>query len=120
VVITTKEHEFVDAARTIGLADRRILVRHLLPHTTAPVLVAITLGLAQAIIIESGLSFLGFGVQPPTPSWGGMLQDAQSYLSDCPWIAVFPGLMIFLTVVCCNVLSDFLGEATNPSHNNGR
>jgi hypothetical protein len=95
VVITTKEHEFVDAARTIGLADRRILIRHLLPHTTAPVLVAITLGLAQAIIIESGLSFLGFGVQPPTPSWGGMLQDAQSYLSDCPWIAVFPGLMIF-------------------------
>ena len=70
---------------------------------------------AKAIIIESGLSFLGFGVQPPTPSWGGMLQDAQSYLSDCPWIAVFPGLMIFLTVVCCNVLSDFLGEATNPA-----
>lgn len=115
VVITTKEHEFVDAARTIGLADRRILVRHLLPHTTAPVLVAITLGLAQAIIIESGLSFLGFGVQPPTPSWGAMLQDAQSYLGDCPWIAVFPGMMIFLTVVCCNVLSDFLGEATNPA-----
>ena len=80
VVMTTKEHEFVDAARTIGLADRRIIVRHLLPHTTAPVLVAITLGLAQAIIIESGLSFLGFGVQPPTPSWGAMLQDAQSYL----------------------------------------
>ena len=83
-------------------------------------LVAITLGLAQAIIIESGLSFLGFGVQPPTPSWGGMLQDAQSYLSDCPWIAVFPGLMIFLTVVCCNVLSDFLGEATNPVRTPGR
>jgi peptide/nickel transport system permease protein len=114
VVITTKEHEFVDAARTIGLPDRRILVRHLLPHTTAPVLVAITLGLAQAIIIESGLSFLGFGTQPPTPSWGAMLQDAQSYLSDCPWIAIFPGLMIFLTVVCCNVLADFLGEATSP------
>lgn len=111
VVITTKEHEFVDAARTLGLADRRILWRHLLPHTTAPVLVAITLGLAQAIIIESGLSFLGFGVQPPTPSWGAMLQNAQSYLSECPWIAIFPGLMIFLTVVCCNVLADFLGEA---------
>ncbi len=120
VVITTKEHEFVDAARTLGLADRRILMRHLLPHTTAPVLVAITLGLAQAIIIESGLSFLGFGVQPPTPSWGAMLQDAQSYLSDCPWIALFPGLMIFLTVVCCNILSDFLGEATNPSSSRGR
>jgi peptide/nickel transport system permease protein len=120
VVITTKEHEFVDAARTIGLPDRRILVRHLLPHTTAPVLVAITLGLAQAIIIESGLSFLGFGVQPPTPSWGAMLQDAQSYLSDCPWIAIFPGLMICLTVVCCNILSDFLGEATNPARMSSR
>jgi peptide/nickel transport system permease protein len=111
VVITTKEHEFVDAARTLGLADRRILMRHLLPHTTAPVLVAITLGLAQAIIIESGLSFLGFGVQPPTPSWGAMLQNAQGSLSECPWIAIFPGMMIFLTVVCCNVLADFLGEA---------
>ncbi len=111
VVITTREHEFVDAARSLGLRDRRILVRHLLPHTSAPVLVAVTLGLAQAIIIESGLSFLGFGVQPPTPSWGAMLQNAQSYLSDCPWIALFPGLMIFLTVVCCNILADFIGDA---------
>jgi len=114
VVITTREHEFVDAARSLGIPDRRILVRHLLPHTTAPVLVAVTLGLAQAVIIESGLSFLGFGIQPPTPSWGAMLQDAQSYLSDCPWIAIFPGLMICLTVVCCNVLADFLGEAAGP------
>jgi peptide/nickel transport system permease protein len=111
VVITTREHEFVDAARSLGLPDRRILIRHLLPHTTAPVLVAITLGLAQAIIIESGISFLGFGVQPPTPSWGAMLQNAQSYLSECPWIAIFPGVMIFLTVVCCNILADFLGDA---------
>ena len=111
VVITTREQEFVDAARSLGLTDRRIIVRHLLPHTTAPVLVAVTLGLAQAIIIESGISFLGFGVQPPTPSWGAMLQNAQSYLTACPWIAVFPGLMIFLTVVCCNILADFLGDA---------
>jgi peptide/nickel transport system permease protein len=111
VVMTTREHEFVDAARSLGLPDYRILLRHLLPHTIAPVLVAITLGLAQAIIIESGISFLGFGVQPPTPSWGAMLQNAQSYLSECPWIAVFPGLMIFMTVVCCNILADFLGDA---------
>jgi peptide/nickel transport system permease protein len=114
VVITTKELEFVDAAKILGYSDKRIIARHLLPHTTAPVLVAITLGLAQAIIIESALSFLGFGVQPPTPSWGAMLQNAQGYLSTCPWIAVFPGLMIFLTVVCCNVLADFLGEAFSP------
>lgn len=120
VVMSTKEHEFVDAARTMGLPDSRIILRHLLPHTTAPVLVAVTLGLAQAIIIESGLSFLGFGVQPPTPSWGAMLQNAQSYLSDCPWIAIFPGLLICLTVVCCNVLADFLGEALSPSQRAGR
>lgn len=114
VVISTKELEFVDAARILGFSDRRIIARHLLPHTAAPVLVAITLGLAQAIIIESALSFLGFGVQPPTPSWGAMLQNAQGYMSTCPWIAVFPGLMIFLTVVCCNILADFLGEAFSP------
>jgi peptide/nickel transport system permease protein len=115
VVLSTKEYEFVDAARTLGLSDRRILVRHLLPHTLAPVLVAVTLGLAQAIIIESALSFLGFGVQPPTPSWGAMLQNAQGFLASCPWIAIFPGLMIFLTVVCCNVLADFLGDAFSPN-----
>jgi len=119
VVISTKELEFIDAARTLGLSDKRILVRHLLPHTVAPVLVAVTLGLAQAIIIESALSFLGFGVQPPTASWGAMLQNAQGYLSTCPWIAVFPGLMIFLTVICCNVLSVFLGEAFNPAGSRG-
>jgi peptide/nickel transport system permease protein len=116
VVITTKEHEFVDAARTLGLSDRHIIMRHLLPHTTAPVLVAVTLGLAQAIIIESAMSFLGFGVHPPTPSWGAMLQNAQGYLGTCPWIAVFPGLMIFLTVVCCNVIADFLGDALGPAN----
>jgi peptide/nickel transport system permease protein len=114
VVISTRELEFVDAARILGYSDKRIIARHLLPHTAAPVLVAVTLGLAQAIIIESALSFLGFGVQPPTPSWGAMLQNAQGYLSTCPWIAVFPGLMIFLTVVCCNILADFLGEAFSP------
>jgi peptide/nickel transport system permease protein len=114
VVISTKELEFVEAAKILGCSDKRIIARHLLPHTVAPVLVAITLGLAQAIIIESALSFLGFGVQPPTPSWGAMLQNAQGYLSTCPWIAIFPGLMIFLTVVCCNILADFLGEAFSP------
>ncbi len=114
VVISTRELEFVDAARVLGYSDRRIIARHLLPHTAAPVFVAITLGLAQAIIIESALSFLGFGVQPPTPSWGAMLQNAQGYLSTCPWIAIFPGVMIFLTVVCCNILADFLGEAFSP------
>jgi peptide/nickel transport system permease protein len=116
VVISTRELEFIEAARALGVSDRMILIRHLFPHATAPVLVAGTLGLAQAIIIESALSFLGFGVQPPTPSWGAMLQNAQGYLSTAPWIAIFPGLMICLTVVSCYVLGDFLSEAMNPIH----
>ncbi|MFH1755219.1 MAG: ABC transporter permease [Candidatus Latescibacterota bacterium] len=114
VVLTTRELEFVDAARVLGVSNRMILVRHLLPHASAPVLVATTLGLAQAIIIESALSFLGFGVQPPTPSWGAMLQNAQGYLSTAPWIAIFPGVMICLTVISCYILGDFLTDALNP------
>jgi len=116
VVISTRELEFIQAARALGVSDRMILFRHLFPHATAPVMVAGTLGLAQAIIIESALSFLGFGVQPPTPSWGAMLQNAQGYLSTAPWIAVFPGLMICLTVVSCYILGDFLSEVLNPVH----
>jgi peptide/nickel transport system permease protein len=114
IVIATKHQEFVVAAQALGLPDRTIIGRHILPHTTAPVLVATTIGMATAIILESALSFLGFGVQPPTPSWGAMLQNAQGYLSNFPWMAIFPGLMIFLTVVCCFVLGDFLSAALNP------
>jgi peptide/nickel transport system permease protein len=114
VVLSTRELEFVDAARALGVANHMILIRHLLPHASAPVLVAATLGLAQAIIIESALSFLGFGVQPPAPSWGAMLQNAQGYLSTTPWIAIFPGMMICLTVISCYILGDFLTDALNP------
>jgi peptide/nickel transport system permease protein len=114
IVIATKHQEFVVAAQALGIPNRVIISRHILPHTTAPVLVATTIGLATAIIVESSLSFLGFGVQPPTPSWGAMLQNAQGYLSSFPWMAIFPGLMIFLTVVCCFVLGDFLSGALNP------
>lgn len=113
-VIATKNQEFVLAAKALGIPDRKIIVRHILPHTTAPVLVSTTIGMATAIIIESSLSFLGFGVQPPTPSWGAMLQNAQGYLSSFPWMTVFPGLMIFLTVACCYILGDFLSSALNP------
>lgn len=114
IVIATKHQEFVVAAQALGVPDRTIIGRHILPHTTAPVLVATTIGMATAIIMESALSFLGFGVQPPTPSWGAMLQNAQGYLSNVPWMAIFPGLMIFLTVVCCFILGDFLSTALNP------
>jgi peptide/nickel transport system permease protein len=113
-VIVTKGKEFVVAARALGVPDRTIIVRHILPHATAPVLVATSLGLAQAIVMESSLSFLGFGIQPPTPSWGGMLQNAQGYLGSFPWLAVLPGLMIFLTVASCYMLGDFLSRVLNP------
>jgi peptide/nickel transport system permease protein len=85
-----------------------------IPHTGGPVLIAGTVGLAQAIVIESTLSFFGFGLQPPAMSWGSLLRDAQGYIATAPWIAVFPGFMIFITVLCCFVLGDFLKSAVNP------
>jgi len=114
VVISTKENEFVDAARAIGVPELQILWRHVLPHTTGAVFVAATLGLAQAIMIESTLSFLGFGLQPPAVSWGGLLRNAQGQLAVAPWAALFPGLMIFFTLFCCYVLGDFLKTAADP------
>ena len=114
VVLSTRGLEFVEAARALGVSDSRILLRHVLPHTSGAVLVAATLGLAQAIVIESTLSFLGFGLQPPSMSWGSLLRDAQGYLATAPWIAFFPGLMIFATVLCCYVLGEFLESTVDP------
>jgi peptide/nickel transport system permease protein len=114
IVLATKQNEFVEAARALGVPDIRILVRHVLPHTVSPVFVAGTLGLAQAIMIESTLSFLGFGVQPPSVTWGALLRNAQGLLSVAPWTAVFPGIMIFVTLLSCYVLGDFLRSATDP------
>lgn len=114
VVISERELEFVEAARALGVSDMRILLRHLLPHAGGPIMVAGTLGLAQAIVIESTLSFLGFGLQAPSMSWGSLLNDAQGYLAVAPWIAVFPGFMIFTTVLCCYVLGGFLGSTLDP------
>jgi len=111
VVIKSRNEAFVEAARAIGVSPIWILFRHILPHTGRPVLVASTVTLAYVVIMESAMSFLGFGVQPPAASWGVMLQNAQSYLSDAPWLAVFPGLMIFMTVLCFHVLSDHVGAS---------
>lgn len=108
VVLTTRENTYVEAARALGVSDLRIMIRHVLPHTGGPVLVAGTLGLAHAIMMESALSFLGFGVPPPIPSWGGMLQDAQTHLGTAPWLAIFPGVLIFLAVFCCFVMGESL------------
>lgn len=108
IVLSLKEREFVEAARALGASDPRILLRHIMSHTSGPVLVSATIGVAQAIMMESAISFLGFGVQPPNASWGSMLTHAQSNLGAAPWLAVFPGLMIFFTVLSCYALGDFL------------
>ena len=108
VVLGVKQHDFVDAARALGASDNRILFRHILSHTGRPLIVAATIGVAQAIMTESAISFLGFGVQPPAASWGSMLTHAQSYLGSAPWLAIFPGVMIFLTVLSCYALGDHL------------
>jgi peptide/nickel transport system permease protein len=114
VVRSTRGLEFVEAAKALGVSDTWIFLRHVLPHTSGTVLVAGTLGLAQAIVIESTLSFLGFGLQPPSMSWGSLLRNAQGYLGAAPWIALFPGLMIFATVLCCHVLGEFLESTLDP------
>lgn len=112
--MSLKEREFVLAARAVGVPDRRIILRHLLPNALAPIIVAATLGVASAIISESTLSFLGLGIQPPTPSWGNMLRDATSDMERAPWLAVFPGIAIFLAVVSINFIGDGLRDALDP------
>ena len=117
--LSLREKEFVDAARSLGLSNRRIIIRHILPNALSPVIVAATLGIAGAIITESGLSFLGFGVQPPTPTWGNMLNNAQDeMLRGNFWLAIFPGMMIFVTVLAINYMGDGLRDALDPAHVN--
>jgi peptide/nickel transport system permease protein len=113
-VLSLKEQDFVLAARAIGVPSRRILIRHLLPNVVAPILVAATLGVGGAIMWEASLSFLGLGVQPPTATWGSMLYRAQRFLVDAPWIAIFPGLLILITVLCVNFVGDGLRDALDP------
>ena len=107
-VLTLKEEEFVEAARSIGVHDRVIVFRHILPHALPPVIVAATVGFAQAMLIESGLSFLGFGVQPPLPTWGNMLENSWIFLRRSPTAAIAPGFMIFFTCLCFNIVGDNL------------
>ena len=115
--LSLREKEFVEAARSLGLSNLRIIVRHILPNAISPVIVAATLGVAGAIISESGLSYLGFGVQPPTPTWGNMLRNAQDeMLRGNMWMAIFPGLMIFITVLSINYMGDGLRDALDPTH----
>jgi peptide/nickel transport system permease protein len=113
-VLSLREREFVQAARALGMGDLRIILRHVIPNTMAPVIVSATLGIGLTILTEASLSFLGLGVQPPTPSWGNMVSDGRDALTEAWWIATFPGLAIVLTVVAFNLLGDGLRDALDP------
>jgi peptide/nickel transport system permease protein len=113
--LSLREKEFSEAARALGSSDARIIFRHILPNAVAPIIVAATLDIANVIVLESTLSFLGFGIQPPTASWGNMLANAQSNMSIAPWVAVFPGLCILITVLAVNYLGDGLRDALDPN-----
>jgi peptide/nickel transport system permease protein len=113
-VLRLRQEAFVLAAQALGASRRRIIFRHLLVNTAGPLLVAATLGVGDVILLEAGLSFLGLGVQPPTPSWGGMIMDARPLLEVAPWIGIFPGIAITLTVLSTNLVGDALRDALDP------
>lgn len=113
-VIAIRNEEYIDGARAIGLPDRWIVLRYVLPNVLSPILVQATLAIASAIITEASLSFLGLGQQPPNPSWGAMLNTAKGFLEQAPWMSVFPGLAIFLIVQGFNLLGDGLRDALDP------
>jgi peptide/nickel transport system permease protein len=113
-----RELQYVEAAKAIGCSNLRIIFRHMLPNAQAPIIVAATLGMASAILVESALSFLGMGVQPPMPSWGNMLMDAQAYMRDAPWMAIIPGILILITVLSLYFVGEGLREALNPRREN--
>jgi peptide/nickel transport system permease protein len=112
--LALRERDFVHAARALGASNRRIIIQHLLPNSLAPILVAATLNVANAVLAESYISYLGYGIQPPEASWGNMLTKAQSYFGDAPWVALFPGIFITLTVTGFNFIGDGLRDALDP------
>jgi peptide/nickel transport system permease protein len=109
-----RERDFVLAARALGTPPWRILGRHILPNVLGPALVSATLNVANVILLEAGLSYLGIGVRPPTPSWGTIIQDGAERVSDLWWLTLFPGLAIVVTVFACNALGDALRDALDP------
>lgn len=113
-VLSLKQLDFISASRALGVSDARIIFRHLLPNTIAPIIVSATLGVSGAILTESYVSFLGLGVQTPTASWGNMLDSAVKYIQSAPWLWFFPGLLILLTVLCINFIGDGLRDALDP------
>jgi peptide/nickel transport system permease protein len=113
-VIKLRTQEFIEAARAMGVPDRRLITRHLLPNVMAPVVVGASLFVGQAIVNESTISYFGLGIQPPLPSWGNMLQNSQQFLWTAPWLALYPGVCIFVTVLAFNFLGDGLRDALDP------
>ena len=111
-----RQREFIVAARCIGAKGNRIMLRHILPNVFSPIIVSATLGLAGAIISESGLSYLGFGVQLPTPTWGNMLSNTQNQITTAPWTVIFPGMSIFIAVIAINYIGDGLRDALDPKY----
>lgn len=118
-ILALKERDFAEAARALGFSRRRILFRHLLPNAMAPVIVVAALGVGNTIVLEAGLSFLGLGVQPPTPSWGSMVADGWSHLFDAWWLTTFPGLAIVLAVLAFNLVGDGLRDVADPRQRGG-
>ncbi|HRW49630.1 MAG: ABC transporter permease [Caldilinea sp.] len=114
-VHSVKRQDFVMAARMMGCRNATIIGRHIIPNVMGPIIVGATLGVGAAIIIESSLSFLGLGISPPTPTWGNMLQDSQSTMATKPWLTIFPGLAILITVLCINFLGEGLHDALDPT-----
>jgi peptide/nickel transport system permease protein len=114
-VLSLRERAYVEAARSLGMRGRRILWRHILPNALGPIIVGGTLAVGNAILVESSLSFLGLGVQPPTPTWGNMLMDAQATMASRPWLTIFPGMAILVVVLAVNFLGDGLQDALDPT-----
>jgi peptide/nickel transport system permease protein len=114
-VLSVKHNEYIQAARALGADGTRIVVRHLLPNVTAPIIVVATVQLASMLLLESGLSFLGLGIQPPTPSWGKMLAEGRDYLSNAWWLSTMPGLAISLAVLGANLLGDGVRDLLDPN-----
>lgn len=119
-VLALREREFILSARAIGVKDWRIIFQHLLPNLMGPVIVLMTLNVANNILLESSLTFLGLGIDPTIPSWGGMLADGRTYLQTAWWVSVFPGLAILLTVLGLNLLGDWLRDSLDPTGRTSR
>jgi peptide/nickel transport system permease protein len=119
-VLSLRDREFIQSAQAIGVSDPNILFRHLLPNLIGPVIVLMTLNVANNILLESSLTFLGLGVDPQVPSWGGMLADGRTYLQNAWWVSVFPGLAILLTVLGLNLLGDWLRDSLDPTGRTSR